>query len=69
MVKRRDIVNDLIKQGMIVDEGKRNNRHAKIINPFNNKKAPLARHRELAYFTVKALYKGLGLNEPKNLKR
>ncbi len=69
MVKRRDIIHDLEKQGMIINEGKRNNRHAKIINPFNDHKAPLARHRELSYFTVKALYKELGLKEPLNLKR
>lgn len=69
MVKRREIINDLKSKGLIVDEGKRNNRHAKVINPFNNLKAPLARHREISYFTVKELYKELGLDEPINLHR
>lgn len=69
MVKRRDIVRDLKGLGMIVDEGKRSNRHAKITNPFNNREAPLARYRELNYYTVTALYKELGLKEPVNLKR
>ena len=35
MVKRRDVVNDLKKLGMIIDEGKRNNRH---FNPYTNLK-------------------------------
>ena len=69
MVKRRDIINDLKNKGMIINEGKRNNRHAKIINPYNNLKAPLARHREISFFTVKVLYSELGLDEPTNLKR
>ena len=69
MVKRRDVVNDLKKLGMIIDEGKRNNHHAKVINPYTNLKAPLARHRELSFFTVKEIYKQLGLDESRNLTR
>ena len=69
MVKRRDIIKDLLNKGMIIDEGKRNNRHARVTNPWNGLKAPLARHREISFYTVKALCKELGLEEPANLKR
>jgi hypothetical protein len=69
VVKRRDIIKDLLNKGMIIDEGKRNNRHARVTNPWNGLKAPLARHREISFYTVKALYKELGLEEPVNLKR
>lgn len=54
---------------MIIDEGKRNNRHARVVNPSNGMKAPLARYREISFFTVKALYKELGLEVPDNLNR
>lgn len=69
MVKRRDIIKDLLSKGMIIDEGKRNNRHARVVNPSNGMKAPLARHREISFLTVKALYKELDLEVPDNLNR
>lgn len=69
MVKRRLLVLDLKSKGLIIIEGKRNNRHAKIVNPFNGCKAPLPRHREIDFFTAKSIYKELGLEIPNSLKR
>lgn len=59
MVKRRDLLKDLKKKGMIVDE--HGGRHAKLLNPKNNLTAPLPRHKEINDFTAKEIYKQLGL--------
>ena len=67
MVKRRDIVSDLTKLGATIIEGKRNNRHAKVV--LNNRKAPLPRHREVTFYTLKELYKQLGLDAPNHLTK
>lgn len=67
MVKRRDIVADLNKQGATIIEGKRNNRHAKIV--YKSRKAPLPRHKEIAFQTAKQIYLQLGLPFPKHLSK
>ena len=67
MVKRRDIVADLNKNGATIIEGKRNNRHAKIV--YNSHKVPLPRHREISNYTAKEIYSQLGLPFPKHLSK
>lgn len=59
MVKRRDLLKDLKKRGIEVDE--HGGRHAKLINPKNNLTAPLPRHVEIDDFTAKEIIKQLGL--------
>ncbi|NVO88937.1 type II toxin-antitoxin system HicA family toxin [Lactobacillus rhamnosus] len=59
MVKRRDLLKDLKKQGIQVDE--HGGRHAKLINPLNNQTAPLPRHTEIDNYTAKEIKKQLGL--------
>ncbi|MBV7391065.1 type II toxin-antitoxin system HicA family toxin [Enterococcus sp. ALS3] len=59
MVKRRDLLKDLKKKGIVVNE--HGGRHAKLINPQNNLTAPIPRHKEIDDFTAKAIYKQLGL--------
>lgn len=59
MVKRRDLLKDLKKRGIQVDE--HGGRHAKLTNPKNNQTAPIPRHNEINDFTAKEIYKQLGL--------
>lgn len=59
MVKRRDLLKDLKRNGIVVNE--HGGRHAKLINPNKNLSAPLPRHKEIDNFTAKEIYKQLGL--------
>jgi predicted RNA binding protein YcfA (HicA-like mRNA interferase family) len=59
MVKRRDLLKDLKKRGVNVNE--HGGRHAKLLNPKNNLTAPLPRHTEVDDYTAKEIYKQLGL--------
>lgn len=64
MVKRRDLLKELGKYGvLLIDHG---GRHAKLINPRNNRKAPLPRHREIDDFTAKQIWKQLDLLQRKD---
>ncbi|KRO17403.1 type II toxin-antitoxin system HicA family toxin [Lacticaseibacillus saniviri] len=58
-VKRRDLLKELKKQGIVVDE--HGGRHAKLINPLNNHTAPLPRHVEISEYTAKDIKQQLGL--------
>lgn len=59
MVKRRDLLKDLKKKGIKLNE--HGGRHAKLTNPENNRTAPVPRHKEIDDFTAKEIYKQLGL--------
>lgn len=59
MVKRRDFLKKLKKLGIMIDE--HGGRHAKLLNPINQKIAPLPRHTEIDDFTAKEILKQLGL--------
>lgn len=59
MVKRRDLLKELKKKGIKIDES--GGRHAKLLNPNNQRTAPLPRHTEIDDFTAKEIRKQLGL--------
>lgn len=59
MVKRRDLLKNLKKKGIQINE--HGGRHAKLTNPTNNQTAPLPRHKEMDTYTAGEIYKQLGL--------
>ena len=59
MVKRRDFLKELHRNGIIVLE--HGGRHAKLLNPRNHKTAPIPRHGEINDFTAKQIRKQLGI--------
>jgi len=62
-MKRRELIKNLMDMGCtLVREG---GKYSVFLNPATGKETPVTRHNEIADFTVRKIYRDLGLEPPK----